>query len=188
MNKTNEPPVKVIFQLYNEFRLCAGHDRDNTPAENLWLNDYGNPVLLKEPEDEAAFMDITVLSKIEMKFTFDMIDTDEDIKTKIKELQEKALNHKARHWASLDWSRGKKWVTTQKNLERSLIAVQTGKPYSVIVSVLNLADSKATAEKLKSADKEAKRLYMNAERLIEAAKIGFHEFRKVAMKPLPRDI
>lgn len=187
MNKTNKPPVRVIFDIYNEFRLYAGLDRDNSPAEDLWLDDYGKPSFLKEPEDETAWDD-TISSRIEMTFTFDVCDTDEEIISKLKLFQIQALNNSARHWASLDWSRGKKWVTTQKNLERSLIAVQTGKPYSVIVSVLNLADSKATAEKLKSADKEAKRLYMKAERLIEAAKIGFHEFRKVAMKPLPRNI
>lgn len=187
MNKTNEPPLKVIFDIYNEFRLCAELDRDNTPAENLWLDDYGKPVFIKEPEDEAAFMDITVSSRIEMTFTFDMCDTNAEIKSKLLLFQKQVLNNPARHWTSLDWSHGRNWMEIQANLERSLIAVKTGKPYPAIVSTLNLADSKATDKKLKSADKEAKRLYKHGE-LLKKSSDSFFKFCCAAIKPLPRNI
>jgi hypothetical protein len=194
MNNTNEPPVRVIFDIYNEFRHCAGLDRDNKPAENLWLGDNGKPIFIEEPEDEAAWDD-TVSSRIEMTFTFEKCDTDAEVKIKIEELLEKALNHKARHWASLLWAKNAAGrplpvvATKLKEINRCLETyteyLKTGNKAEVSRKQGRFSAKYDTQQRKHSTEKVTPYLE-RANRLIEASSKGFKEFINEAMKPVEK--
>lgn len=185
MNLTNER-VKMLTRLYNEFREFSGKDLDYSPVKNLFETSDFEVEFIEDTEDEAAWTS-TLTPPIEIAFEFGKCDTDEMIEKKIKEFRIKVLKDKRRHWASFNWMRGRNWVTIQNNLERSLKAIKAGTSYPVIAAELKLVDSKAPATKLKSADREAKRLFMHGQLLVDSSN-SFIEFCHVAIKPLPRDI
>ncbi|OHB54678.1 MAG: hypothetical protein A2Y12_19150 [Planctomycetes bacterium GWF2_42_9] len=193
MNLTDEHPYKLMCQLYNEFRVCGDYERDYSPAENVYLDENQKPVFIEE-EDEAAWTS-TLTPPIEILFTFDKCDTDEDIKAKIKELQEKALNHKARHWASLLWAKNAagrplpvvavKLKEINRCLETYTEYLKTGNKAAVSVKQGNFHAEYGTKQRQHSTEKITP--YLNrANQLIEASGKGFQVFIKEAMKPVDK--
>ncbi len=191
-----QPPAGEVFDIYNEFRKEAGLEPDPSPAANVFVSDsvHGKQEVYVVPEDtdQDDGWTTSVNETINLSFSFDVCATDDAIKAAIEELQRKALAHPGRHWTALSWvkdakGRSRDWSEINMILGKCLHAHQIGRPLSSIVTALELADSSATDEEWKSAEREAKRMLDRAGNLIEAARAGFIAFCQEAMKPLPRN-
>lgn len=189
-------PARRIYNLYFRFRGVAGLGPDTSPADNVWLSDTGKPSIphkwIKYDAQDPT-KNKFIPEQIEATFRYDKCASDDEIKKALKAFQGKILSDTARHWSSLNWivdTKGKKrdWQKINQVLENCLDAYRIGRPLSAIVAALHLAETNANDKKLKSADREAKRMLTHAGNLIEAAKEGFTQFCREAMKPLPRNL
>ena len=184
--------VKMICNAYNKFREHLGLTPDYTPVVNLY-EDGGKLIHINDDEDDTEWT-CDIIPEIQLPFSFNPCDTDDEIIKKLGVFQKKVLNSELRHWTCLRWAtdaNGKKrnWAEIEMNLERSLIAIQMkndNSPYSAIAKKLNLEKSD-TDKGYKNADREAKRLFLNGQLLAESIET-FDSFCKASIKPLPRNI
>lgn len=187
-------PAVQIFSLYNEFRKAGGLSEDPTPAINVWVDDQKKEVYVpSEDDDQNPSMIASINEQITIPFEFDVCDDDDTLKAALKDFQEKVLSHPGRHWTSLTSirdSKGRKrdWQKINEVLNRCLKAYNIGKPYSLIVAELELANTNASEKVLKSADREAKRYFCHAKKLVKASSNGFISFCREAVTPLDRNL